>query len=144
MAAVGRTVPPPRRLETSDTSTQGSPQGGRAMRAAGSLDEAESLARLGEHERELDQKLELARQEAKGILAQARQEADRLKERAEAELAEEVERLREERSRGLEQALTAIRRQGAQRSEAVQRQAESNRERVLAWLLARVAGRDTP
>lgn len=113
-----------------------------AAHAIDSLDEVESLARLGEHERELDQKLEQARQEAKGSLAEARQEADRLRARAEAELAEAVEILRQEHAQGLELSLATIREETGRRTETVRRQAERNRGAVLAWLLSRVVGRD--
>jgi V/A-type H+-transporting ATPase subunit G/H len=142
MAAIGRGVPAPPQAgdRPGDPADPPRPRPGRTS----PLDETESLARLGEHERELDRKLEEARQEAKEILARARQEADRLRERAEAELADGVERLRQERSRELERALAVIRQETGQRSEAVRGQAESNRERVLTWLLARVAGRDAP
>jgi vacuolar-type H+-ATPase subunit H len=107
-----------------------------------SLDETESLARLGVHERELDRRLEEAREEAKGTLAQARQQADRLRRSAEAELAEAVESVRRERARELEEALAAVRQEGRLKQESVRRQAELHRERALAWLLSRVAGRD--
>lgn len=114
------------------------------MKATDSLDEAEALARLREHERELDRQLEDARREAAGRETEARQGAERLRERAEAELVEEVERLRQEASRELERALADLRAETGRKVEAVCRQAELNRQRTLAWLLSRVAGRDTP
>ncbi len=106
--------------------------------------EAEALVRLREHEHELDRRLEEARQKAKGLLAEAGQEAERLKERAEAELVEAVELLRQEQAREIERALAAIQEEAGRRGQALRRQAELNRERVLAWLIPRVTGRDAP
>ena len=106
--------------------------------------EAEALVRLGEHEQELDRRLEEARQEAERLLAEAGEEAKRLKERAEAELLEAVERLREEQTRKVERALAAIQEETGRRGRALRHQAERNRERVLAWLISRVTGRDQP
>ena len=114
------------------------------MKATDSLDEAEALARLREHERELDRQLEDARREAAAREAEARQGAEALREHAEAELVEKVERLRQEASRELERALADLRTETGRKVEAVCRQAELNRERTLAWLLSRVAGRGTP
>ena len=114
------------------------------MKAADSLGEAEALARLREHERELDRQLEDARQEATGRETQARQGAERLRESAEAELIEEVERLRQDASGELERALADLRTETGRKVEAVCRQAELNQERAVAWLLSRVAGRGTP
>jgi len=114
------------------------------MKATDSLDEAEALARLREHERELDRQLEDARQEAAGRETEARQGAERLRQSAEAELSKEVERLGLEASGELERALADLRTETGRKVEAVSRQAELNRERTVAWLLSRVAGRDTP
>lgn len=114
------------------------------MKETDSLDEAEALARLREHERELDRQLEDARQEATGLLVEARRAAEHLSEEAEAALREEVEHLRQRASRDLESALAAVQDETGRRIEALRREAERNREQALAWLLCRVAGRDTP
>ncbi len=106
--------------------------------------EAEALARLREHEQELDRRLEEARQEAEGVLAGARQEAKRLKERAEAELLGEVEHLCQEQRRQVAQALVAMQGEAERRGQALRHLAELNRERALTWLISRVAGRDRP
>ena len=115
-----------------------------SMKATDSLDEAEALARLREHERELDRQLEDARQEVAGLMAEARQEAERLRESAEAELLQEVERLQQEASRELERALGAVRDETRRRVEVLCHQAEQNRAPALAFCLSRVTGRDTP
>jgi vacuolar-type H+-ATPase subunit H len=107
-----------------------------------SLDEAASLERLREHERELDRRLEAASQEAARLLAEARLAAERLREQADLELRAEVERLRQEASIELEGQLAAIRRETERSVRAVSRRAEQNREQALAWLLARVAGKE--
>lgn len=107
-------------------------------------DEEQALARLAEHEHELDRRLEQARREAEALLAEARQEAGRLRQQAERELAEEVARLRQERAHATREALAAIQEEAARRGEAVRRRAALNRARVLAWLLSRVAGEDAP
>lgn len=104
--------------------------------------EVEALARLREHEHELDRRLDNARQDAKELLAEAGREARRLKERAETELLGAVERLRQEQARELTRALAAVQEETARRCEALRRQADLNRERVLVWLTSRVTGRD--
>jgi F0F1-type ATP synthase membrane subunit b/b' len=81
-------------------------------------DELEALAGLREHERELDQQLEDARQEAAKLLAGAHQAAEHLKQESEAALSEEVQRLRQASASELEQALVAVREATARRSEA--------------------------
>jgi F0F1-type ATP synthase membrane subunit b/b' len=114
------------------------------MKGIESLDEAETLARLAEHERELDGQLEGARREAARLLAETRRTAERLSNEAVARLSEEVERLRQQASRDLERAVTAIRDETGQRIDALRRQAGRNREKALDLVLSRVAGRDEP
>jgi hypothetical protein len=53
-----------------------------------------------------------------------------------------VERLRQEQARELTRALAAVQEETARRCEALRRQADLNRERVLVWLTSRVTGRD--
>jgi vacuolar-type H+-ATPase subunit H len=105
-------------------------------------DELEALAGLREHERELDQQLEDARQEAARLLAAAREAAEHLKQGSEAALLEEVQRLRQASSSELEQAVAAVRDDTARRGEALRRTAERNRARALTLVLSRVTGSD--
>jgi vacuolar-type H+-ATPase subunit H len=106
--------------------------------------EAEVLARLREHEHELDHRLEEAQREAEALLAEAGREAESLKESARAELSEAVERLRQEQAREVAQALAAIQEETRRRGQALRHQAALNREQALAWLVSRVTGRDRP
>ena len=106
-------------------------------------DEFEALAGLREHERELDQQLEDARQEAARLLAAAQQAAEHLKQESEAELLEEVQRLRREAGVDLAHALAAVKDETARRSDALGQTAERNRERAVVWLLSRVTGSET-
>lgn len=105
-------------------------------------DELEALAGLREHERELDQQLEDARQEAAKLLAGAHQAAEQLKQESEAALSEEVQHLRQASASELEQALVAVREATARRSEALRQTAGRNRERALDFVLSRVIGSD--
>lgn len=106
-------------------------------------DELEALAGLREHERELDQQLEDARQEAARLLATAREAAEHLKQESEAELLDEVRRLRQASASELEQAVAAVRDETGRRSEALHRTAERNRARALGFVLSRVTGSDS-
>jgi vacuolar-type H+-ATPase subunit H len=106
--------------------------------------EEEALLGLRQHEQELDRRLAEARNEAKDLLDEAAREAECLQERAKAELAEAVTRLRQEQAQELERAVAAIHEDAGRRRQALSLQAALNRERVLAWLLARVTGRDPP
>jgi vacuolar-type H+-ATPase subunit H len=114
------------------------------MEETDSLDEAEALAKLREHERELDRQLESARQQAAGLLAEARQTAERLSGEADSALREEVERFRQDASRDLERSVAATHDETGRRIEALRHEAGRNREQALTWLLSRVVGRDTP
>jgi hypothetical protein len=127
----------------SEASLTGDLEGGVRMKEFAAQDELEALARLREHERELDQQLEDARLAAAQVVAEARQSADLQKQEAESRLSEEILRLRKEAASQLEEALATVQDETLRRSEALRRTAERNRERALAWLLARVAGRDT-
>jgi len=106
-------------------------------------EELEALAGLREHERELDQQLEDARQEAARQLAAAHQAAEHLKEESEAALGEEVERLRQASASELARALSAVKQDTVRRGEALRRTAARNRERALGLVLSRVTGSDT-
>jgi vacuolar-type H+-ATPase subunit H len=114
------------------------------MKVTDPPDEAEALARLREHERELDRRLEDARGEVAGLLAEARQAVERLREDGAAELRQEVERLRQEASRERQRLLAGVRDETGRRIEALREQAARNRDEALAWLLSRVAGRVAP
>ena len=104
--------------------------------------ELEALEGLRAHERELDQQLEHARQETGRVRDEARRSADRLKLEAEAELLQELELLRAESAAETERSLATIRDETRRRCEVLRRTAAHNLERVLDWLLDRVAGRD--
>jgi vacuolar-type H+-ATPase subunit H len=106
-------------------------------------DELEALARLKEDERALDEKLEGARMAVAQIVAEARQSAESLKQESELRLTDETARLQRDAASELEKTLETVRDETQRRSEALRSTALHNREHALAWLLARVTGRDT-
>jgi F0F1-type ATP synthase membrane subunit b/b' len=105
-------------------------------------DDTEALARLREHERELDRQLEDARQKAADLIAQAQQEADRLRENAAAELRQEIERLRQQASADLERAVAAARQETSRKIDELRQQAERRKEPTLGWLVGQVLGKE--
>lgn len=109
---------------------------------ASSPDEIEALVRLSEHELALDHQLDLARKEAQELLARVRQDVDRLRAEAKVKLREELDRLRRERARELEAAIGATQREIQSTIGALSGVARANRERALAFLVARVTGAD--
>jgi hypothetical protein len=146
MVVLDRPVLEPRAPEArAEDAAPGMPLAPDELRSAGEpSDEAASLARLADHERKLDRRLDEARREANALLADARRQAEAAKREAEATLAEELERLRRDHAQRLGRSLAAIRDQTAARCAEVRQRAARNRERVLDFLLACVAGKDAP
>jgi vacuolar-type H+-ATPase subunit H len=105
-------------------------------------DDTEALAKLREHERELDRQLEEARQKAADLMVKAQQEADRLREDAATDLRQEIERLRQQASAELEQALTAVRQETSRKIDELRRQSDRRMDSTSGWLVSQVLGKE--